>query len=225
MFGALVLVGQLALGQSAPSARTPAAPVQTPGVRTSKGLPPRGNPAEYSSHAQAGTVTIAADFHGHSVPTTESTLTTEDFVAVEVAMFGPPGSHTTVSFSDFSLRINGKKAALPAEQFAAVFRNLRDPEWFPPETEETKAASKTSVGGGGQNGADTAEPPPPVHIPPELERAMQLHVQNAALPEGDRTLPIDGLIFFRYSGAPKGIRSVELLYTGAAGKAVVPLQP
>jgi hypothetical protein len=58
-----------------------------------------------------------------------------------------------------------------------------------------------------------------------MERAMQLHVQNAALPEGDRTLPVAGLIFFKYGGMPKGIHSVELLYSGAAGKATITLQP
>ena len=54
---------------------------------------------------------------------------------------------------------------------------------------------------------------------------MQQHVQNAALPEGDRALPVAGLIFFKYGGLPKGIHSVELLYSGPAGKATVTLQP
>jgi hypothetical protein len=54
---------------------------------------------------------------------------------------------------------------------------------------------------------------------------MQLHVQNAALPEGDRVLPVAGLIFFRYGGAAKGIHSVELVYSGPMGKATVTMQP
>jgi hypothetical protein len=208
---------QFAMGQ-APSAATGAS------GRVSRGIPPRANPSEYLSRAQAGAVTIAAEFDSHSVPTPEATLSTEDFVAVEVALFGAANARATVSFSDFSLRINGKKVALPAEQFAAVFRNLRDPSWSPPEAD--KKASKTALnsgGGGGENNQN--DPPPVVHIPPELERAMQQRVQNAALPEGERALPIAGLIFFRYSGADKGIHSVELVYAGSAGKAVVVLQP
>ena len=193
-------------------------------ARLSKGLPPRATPGEYLGHAQAGAITIGAEFDQHSVPTAESTLSTEDFVAVEVGIFGAAGAHATVSSADFSLRINGKKAALPAEQFAAVFRNLRDPSYNPPEL----AAAKESKGGintGGNNQSDLGATPPPVHIPPEMERAMQLQVQNAALPEGDRVLPVAGLIFFKYGGAPKGIKSVELLYSGSAGKTTVTMRP
>jgi hypothetical protein len=223
LLATLLLTSQFASGQSAPPA---AAPGASGGV--SRGIPPRANPSEYLSRAQAGTFTIAAEFDGHSVPTPKATLSTEDFVAVEVALFGVPSARATVSFSDFSLRINGKKAALPAEQFATVFRNLRDPSWSPPEEEDKKSSSKTALntGGSGSNGQnDPGALPPVVHIPPELERAMQQHVQNSALPEGERALPIAGLIFFRYSGAAKGIHSVELVYAGSAGKAVIALQP
>jgi hypothetical protein len=130
-----------------------------------------------------------------------------------------------VSSSDFSLRINGKKVPLPAEQFAAVFRNLRDPEYNPPELQAAKENKAGSIGTGGNTQSDLGSTPPPVHIPPEMERAMQLRVQNAALPEGDRVLPVAGLIFFRYGGLPKGIHSVELLYSGSMGKATIALQP
>src|SRR5580692_3460462 len=66
------LLCQYAVGQEAPSnaARGPEA---------SKGLPPRATPGDYQAHAQAGTVTIAAEFDGHSVPDPQSTLTTEDY--------------------------------------------------------------------------------------------------------------------------------------------------
>lgn len=217
--------GHGASAQSAQGAPAAGAPAPAPGARVAKGLPPRPNPNEYLSHVQAGAITIAAEFDRHSVPTTEATLSTEDFVAVEVGVFGAAGAHATVSSSDFSLRINGKKAALPAEQFAAVFRNLRDPSYNPPELEAAKESKAGGLNAGGGTQGDLGATPPPVHIPPEMERAMQLQVQNAALPEGDRALPVAGLIFFRYSGAPKGIHSVELLYSGPSGKATVMLQP
>jgi hypothetical protein len=191
-----------------------------------KGIPPRANPGEYLSHAQVGLIVIAAEFDQHSVPMPESLLSTEDFVSVEVALFGPAGAHAVISSSDFSLRINGKKAALPAEQFAAVFRNLRDPAYNPPELEAAKENKSSGLNaGGGNTQSDLGATPPPVHIPPEMERAMQLQVQNAALPEGDRALPVAGLIFFRYGGAAKGIHSVELVYAGPAGKAIIPMRP
>jgi hypothetical protein len=201
------------------------APASAPTPRVSKGMPPRATPGEYLSRAQAGNYTIAAEFDRHDVPTPEATLTTEDYVCVEVALFGPAASHLTVSFSDFSLRINGKKMPLAAEQFAAVFTNLRDPTYNPPELEAAKENKSSGLNAGGGGQSDLGATPPPVHIPPEMERAMQLRVQNAALPEGDRTLPVAGLIFFKYGGMPKGIHTVELLYSGAAGKATITLQP
>jgi hypothetical protein len=54
---------------------------------------------------------------------------------------------------------------------------------------------------------------------------MQQKVQKAALPEGDRPLPVAGLIFFPYRGKADGIRTVELMYEGAAGKATLALHP
>jgi hypothetical protein len=54
---------------------------------------------------------------------------------------------------------------------------------------------------------------------------MAQHVQKASLPEGDRILPQAGLIFFQYRGKTQSIRSIELIYSGPAGKATLALQP
>jgi hypothetical protein len=166
-------------------------------------------------------VTVAAEFAGHSVPTAQGPLNTEDFVVVETALFGSPDARIKISADDFSLRINGKKAPLPTRPFGMVLSSVKDPEWEPPEP--VKAKSKTSLGGGGDQG-DNA-PPPPVKIPIEVQRAMAQRVQKATLPEGDRTLPQAGLIYFQYRGVAKGIHSVELIYDGPAGKATLALQP
>lgn len=189
--------------------------------RDGKGMPPRATPADYNAHAKAGEVTLAAEFGGHSVPTPQSVLATEDYVAVEVALFGPPEGHTVISIKDFSLRINEKKSVLPAQPYSLTFGSLKDPEWAPPEPVESK--SKTSLGSGGQG--NSGDKPAPVHPPFALQRTWQLAVQKAALPEGDRLLPAAGLIFFRYSGQAKGIYSVELIYSGPAGKASLNLHP
>jgi hypothetical protein len=209
----------------AQSPPAPAMPPQPASVHAAKGMPPRANGGEYLSNARVGAITIAAEFDEHSVPTPDMTLSTEDFVAVEVGIFGGAGAHTIVSAADFSLRVNGKKSPLPVEQFAAVFRNLRDPTYNPPELAAAKESKAGSIGTGGNTQSDLGATPPPVKIPPEMERAMQLKVQNAALPEGDRVLPVAGLIFFRYGGLRKGIKTLELLYSGPAGKATLSLQP
>ena len=190
-------------------------------INEAKGMPPRSTPGDYQAQAPAGAVTIAAEFMGHSVPRPEGSLSTEDYVVVETGLFGPPDARIKLSLEDFSLRINGKKTPLTSQPYGLVAKSLKDPEWAPPVPPESK--SKTSFGGAGQG--DSNSPPAPVHVPIELQRAMAQHVQKASLPEGDRALPVAGLIFFQYRGKAQSIHSIELIYAGAAGKATLTLQP
>jgi hypothetical protein len=185
-----------------------------------KGMPPRASPAEYQAQAKAGAFTIAAEFAGHSVPKVEGPLNTEEFVVVETAFFGEPGARLALSANSFSLRINGKKGKLDSVPFGMVTSSLKDPEWQPPEQKEEKQ-SKTGLSTG--QGGDTT--PVVVHVPLELRRAMAQYLQKASLPEGDRQLPAAGLIYFRFSGRVKSIRSIELVYSGPAGEATLNLQP
>jgi hypothetical protein len=188
-----------------------------------RGLPPRATPADYQAQAQAGGVTIAAEFVGHVVPTLQGNLSTENYVVVETAMFGPPEGHIKLFLGDFSLRINGKKTALPGQPYGMVINSLKDPDWEPPAA-PSSSKSKTNVSTGGGGGQDK-DPPAPVHIPIEVQRAMQQRIQKASLPEGDRTVPVAGLIFFQYSGGTQGIRSIELIYKGSAGNVTLDLRP
>ena len=218
----LVLIGLVCMPSFAQGAPNQAAPNRTAESPASefKGLPPRTAPSEYQAQAKAGTVTIAAEFTGHSVPTAEGVYTTEDYIVVEAALFGPPGARATLAQGDFSLRINTKKGALPSQPFELAFKSLKDPEWEPPSKEASK--SKTSFGGGG---GDSGSPPPPVHMPMDLRRAMEQRVQRAAMLEGDRALPQAGLLFFEYRGKTQSIKSIELIYNGSAGNATLALQP
>src|SRR5438034_431519 len=189
-----------------------------------KGMPPRATPADYQAQAQAGTVTVAAEFKGHSVPTLQGALSTEGYVVIETGLFGSPGARIKLSSDDFSLRINGKKTPLPSQPYGLVVGSVKDPEWEPPIPAASK--SKTSLGGGGNGEQREANAPPaPVQIPIEVKRAMAQRVQKASLPEGDRTLPQAGLIFFQYQGKIQNIHSMELTYAGPAGKATLAIQP
>ena len=192
-----------------------------------KGLPPRNTPADYQAQAKAGTVTLAAEFAGHSVPTAQETFSTEDYVVVETGLFGPQEARLTLSMDDFSLRINGKKMAVPSQPFALILKSLKDPDWVPPDAGEPKSKSKGGLtgGGGGDKGGGDDPPPAPAKMPLELQRAMAQKVQKAVLPEGDRALPVAGLLFFPYRGKTDSIRSMELIYAGRAGKATLALQP
>jgi hypothetical protein len=189
-----------------------------------KGLPPRATAADYQAQAQAGMVNIGAEFMGHGVPTPEQTVASEEYVTVEVGLFGPAAARTTLTRDDFSLRINGKKSPLPSEPSELVFKSLKDPEWQPPVPAESKG-SKGGISTGGGGGGEDKTPPIPPKMPFELRRVMEQHVQKAVLQEGDRPLPQAGLLFFQYRGKIEGIKSVELIYSGAAGKATLTLQP
>src|SRR6185312_148607 len=137
-----------------------------PVPRAAKGVPPRVSANEYVAHAQVGAVTIGAEFYEHSVPTPDTLLTTEDFVSAEVGFFGAPNSHVVISASDFSLRINGKKTPLPAEGFAALTRNLRDPSYNPPELQKAKENKSNGINTGDKQDGEQSNSLPIVHIPP-----------------------------------------------------------
>jgi hypothetical protein len=61
-------------------------------------------------------------------------------------------------------------------------------------------------------------------MPMELRHAMEQRVLKASISEGERTLPQAGLLFFEYHGETKNIHSMELLYSGSAGKATLELK-
>lgn len=186
------------------------------------GVPPRAAATEYQAQAKAGVYSIGAEFMQHSVPTPDGTYNTEDYVVIEAGFFGPPDAKLRISWSDFSLRINNKKEPIPSEPNEKVLHSLKDPEWQPPDAGKNKSA--TSINTGGQ-GANSNEPPAPVHMPFELQHPMEQRVHKASMPEGERVLPQAGLLFFPYRGKPQNIRSLELIYNGPAGKATLTLQP
>jgi hypothetical protein len=211
-----------AVAQEPPGNAAPATAARGP--EPSKGVPPRATPDDYQAHAQAGTVVIAAELDGHSIPDPQSILSTEDYEVVEVGLYGQPGARLRLSYTDFSLRINGKKGLFAAQPYALVFKSLKDPEYEAPEAAAAKEAKKgnTSMTTGGTTpNAPPDSLPPIIHIPIAITRGWEQRVQRASLPEGERPLPQAGLIFFEHKGKTT---SIELIYNGAAGKATVPLQ-
>lgn len=183
-------------------------------------MPPRAAPTDYQAQGKAGKISIGAEFTGHGVPSPSGSMTSEDYVVVEVGLYGPEQEKLVISTDDFSLRIKGRKAPLPSQPYGMVVKSLKDPEWEPPSK---KQESKSSIGTGGQQGESST--PAPVKIPFEVQRSMAQRVQKASLTVGERMLPQAGLLYFQYRGKTEKIQSLELLYDGPAGKAVIPLQP
>jgi hypothetical protein len=139
---------------------------------------------------------------------------------VEAGFFGAAGERTKFDVADFSLRINGKKP-VASRPYGMVLSSVKDPQWEPPEVPKASGTG-VSTGGGGN---EASVPPPTPHMPLPLQRAMEQKVMKGALPEGDRALPLAGLLFFPYRGKSAGIQKVELTYNGPAGKASLSLQP
>lgn len=189
-----------------------------------KGMPPRATAADYQAQGQAGAITIAAEFSGHSVPRPDGPLSTEDYVVVETGFFGPQSDRIKLSIDDFSLRINGKKNALPSQPYGLVAHSLKDPSWVAPEEAEGKPKSKGGLSTGGNKG-DSDSLPVVIHIPIALQRSMAQYIQKSSLPQGERPLPAAGLLFFEYRGKTQNLRSIELIYNGPAGKATLSLNP
>jgi hypothetical protein len=187
-----------------------------------RGMPPRIAPTEYQTHAKVGDFTIAADFDEHSIPTPDGTFTSEEYVAVEAAFFGPEASHIKLAIEDFSLQINDRKVPLPSQAYALLFHSLADPEWQPPKQPDEDKGSKTGINTGGRGNEDK---PPPPKMPRDLRRAMEQKVLKVVMPEGDRPAPVAGLLFFQYRGKSKNIKTMSLVYNGAAGTVTIPLQP
>lgn len=127
-----ILVAALCLcaqGQNPPGPPSP--PNKDAQAAEKKGMPPRATPGDYQAQATAGAVTIAAEFMAHAILTPEgTTYSTDDYVVVETALFGPAGTRLKISSDDFSLRILAKKMKpLPSEPFGGVLKTLKDPDW------------------------------------------------------------------------------------------------
>ncbi len=193
--------------------------------------PPRYKPADYPVHVQIGTVTIAAEYLVHSLPTPKGTLVARDYLVVEVAFFGPSFSRLNVAADNFSLRINGKGDPLTPELPGIVAQLIKYPE-------TGGHPALTANGGiyGADGGAVTVGPRAPQSRFPgdgndrtasggvpsvkevDEENKVEFRVQSASLPEGEKALPCSGLVYFYFRGKMKNVHTIELLYTGAMGK-------
>ena len=187
------------------------------------GLPARATPTDYQTQAKVGNLTIGAEFTGHGIPNAQQPLNSEDYVAVEVGLFGAADARLMIGPTDFSLRINGKKDLSSSQPWGLVAKGVKDLEWVSPDAVPGEAKSKGSVNGGGGQGSSSLPPPAP-KVPIDVLRGWQLAVKNAALSQGDRALPQAGLVYFPYRGKVTSIRSLELIYEGPAGSVSLSLQ-
>ncbi len=181
-------------------------------------------PTEYQSQTKAGMVTIGAEFMGHSVPTPEQPTHSEDYVVVEAGLFGPAGAKTTLSRDDFSLRINGKKTLLPSEPYELVFHSLKDPEWQPPESPDQGIQRRAHHRWWRRRSGRVSSAPASQNAVPAAPRNGTAGSKGC---DGRRrpSAAAGWIAVLQYHGKPERIKSLELVYSGAAGKVTLILQP
>lgn len=200
-----------------------------------QGTEPKTAASDYPVHVQLESVTLAAEYLVHSLPTPKGTLVTNDYLVVEAAFFGPMYSRLKMSPDNFSLRINGKGEPLTTEPAGMVAQSIKFPG-VRPHLETTGSVSAgdgtVSVGprppqsrfpGDGNERLPANQPATISEV--NQENAVEYRVQAASLPEGEHSLPRSGLLYFFYRGKTKNIHSVELLYNGPMGKASLKLLP
>lgn len=196
---------------------------------------PTRKPQEYPAHGRVGNIIIAAENLGPSVPTPSGGIYVQNYIAIEVAVFAEGAARSApLSASHFALRINGARAVLRPDSPGFVAASIKYSNW------ERRRGLEASAGIGDAGvvlGRTTPaarfpgdrrpiegrapNPVPPVQSPVETkkdETPVEELVQNAALPEGDRVLPVSGCLFFQYKGKVKNIKKLELVYEGPPGE-------
>lgn len=203
-------------------------------VARAQGTETKANPADYPAHVQLDTVTLAAEYLVHTIPIPKGNLIARDYLVVEVAFFGPLYSRLKMSPDQFTLRINRKGSPQSAELPGMVAQSIKYPDNF------GRPALAGSATAGVGNDTVTVGPRAPqsrfpgdgnertAGIGPTVtevneENKIEFRVEAASLPEGEKTLPRSGTIYFYYRGKIKNIHSLDLLYNGTMGKATLKL--
>lgn len=199
------------------------------------GTTPKASEQDYPVRAKLQKLSIGAEYLVHSFSSGRQMFIAKDYLVVEVALFPAKGENLEVNASHFTLCVNGRKQALSPQAPEFVADSLKHPDQSyglhpvaalgpivlgqPQPTERFP---------GDPNGrAGTPPPQAPEDNPSGLDkeppiRAEDLVVQ-AALPDGEHHGPTSGFLYFPYRGNIHRIRSLELMFTGPAGSAALPL--
>jgi hypothetical protein len=196
--------------------------------------------ADYPVHAALDNgFTLAAEYLVRSLPTSNGTLVANDYLVIEVAFFGPPKAHFKPNGGSFALRVNRQKTALAPDPPGSVANSIQLSDWTQkPRLSASAGNDDIMVGTSRTNvphfpGDPTGSNAPipgnsPEHDPnvpaKELDIPIDQRVMNVALESAGDAVPIHGLIFFQYLGNTKKLKSLELIYDGPLGKAILNLQ-
>jgi hypothetical protein len=211
--------------QSAPNLSTPA-----------EGTPAKPSAAEYPAHATSGNLAIGAEYMVHSFGSGEQMYLAENYLVVEVALFPPKGEGITADAARFTLRVNGKKTLLYAQNPPMVASNLNRRDYNAPRGPTADlGVGGVNVGLGYPQGRspvpgapdDRRRLPNPPRAPdagapgggePKEQVRPEEVLLRTALPEDAHRGPVSGFLYFPYTGKASGLKSIDLLFQDAVIK-------
>ena len=146
-----------------------------PSVLFAQGTVTHAAPSAYAGQAAVGEVTFAADYLVRSIPVAGGVLVSRGYLVVDVAVFSRLRA-VSLTASYFSLRLNGSKAAILAQQPFIVANSFDYRRPDPGEPGATIGASVGNVGvivgtpgqqptrgqTGNPGGLETGGPPVPI---------------------------------------------------------------
>lgn len=208
-----------------------------PAILLAQGTAPKDKPTDYPAHRSSEKIEIGGEYLLHSIPADKGMIFAQDYLVVEVALYSTSKQPLLIKNGQFTLRINGRKTVLYPEPPSMVVVSLKYPDTDSP------AARNVQVEGGagpgtvilgrpqqverfpGDRRPQEGRPPqqPQVKVDDPERPTLETRLKKAALPEGDVRLPVSGVLYFKYDGKLKAIKTLELVYDAPGGAIALPL--
>jgi hypothetical protein len=170
-------------------------------------------PSDYPAQGAAKDFKAGAEYLVSSFSARGQSFTVDDYLIVEVGVF--PQGEANIDLRRFTLRINGKNLLL-TQTPGMVAASVKYPDWSSKPV-VTAAAGPVILG----------RPPAVERFPGDRREQRRIPgqtvetrepevdyvtlINHAALPEGKRSKPVAGFLYFPFDKKLKTIRTVELL--------------
>jgi hypothetical protein len=193
----------------------------------------RSKLSDYSVHAELPHLQLGAEYLIHRIPTEAREFQADDFLVVEVAVFPADEERVRISRTNFTLRLNDKKIldSVPRSVVATALtyadlqqrRNLSADPGLPDGAAVPGAPPVPGrfpgdpIGPPSERTSQSGGPNDAYGVDHERNMPIEQALDRVALPEGQLKTAVKGLLFFRFDGKLKSIRSLELVYTDQSG--------
>ena len=195
--------------------------------------PPKEKAADYPVHVAVPNMELAADYLVHSLPGPKGVLFVQDYLIVEVAAYPTNLVGAAWATGQFSLRINKKGTPVLPQAPGMVAASVKYPDWVqrPTAVAQVGVDDKSVIFGqptpvgrfpGDPAGVPSTRPRVPSQEDSTAEnQAPEMTIdeicQRQALYDGPIRKPVNGFLYFPFSGKLKSIHSLELLYETVDG--------